>query len=732
MGRTSLLASAAAAGFFAVMCALPFDPTLILSSSRGFLVMIVYEIGATVPFFLSGVVVSLALRSAATEVDRLYFWDLFGAGLGCVVSVPLMNVLSPPGAAVFACAAFAAAALAFEGLRGRRTALVAVGLFVVVSFFGSRVPLSPAASKHLPHYLTVDRMVSVHSKWTSLFRTDIVMKPAETSPFPDNYEWGLSVKAHQPVQRMWGFATHDASAGAPIYDMRVGPLAFLDEHVLRLPYLVSPPAPRVLVIGVGGGRDVATALRYGASHVDGVELDPILVDLPRSRFGPLFDVAFRDGKVTLSTGEGRHFVERSNAQYDVIQMTGVDTLAALASGAYVLAENYLYTTQAFHAYLSHLTPRGLLSIGSAEWDPNEPQATARMVLVARQALREMGIADPERHIVAVTSNTLLGEILVRKEPFSGDEIARIRWLSEQLAFTPLVLAGWPTHPTYDVLMEKESPERDAFLFRLPYVLDVVTDDTPFFFRFFRWGDLFSQKNYGPSHTSPLGQLVLVVLLASLVVLGAAFIVAPMAVFKRRGVTLNRAAAAVILYFVAIGFGFMLFEISLMQRFALYLGYPTYALTVVLFTLLIFLGVGSYLSRRWVGRERRVLPAALVIIVGLAVALWFGLPPLERATLGAPLAVRIGLSVLVLAPLGTVLGTFFPLGIRRAEALLPDLVPWAWGVNGCASVTGSVSAVIIAMGFGFRAVWFLAVATYAAGVIAFLFSAKAAAAPTYRA
>jgi hypothetical protein len=172
---------------------------------------------------------------------------------------------------------------------------------------------------------------------------------------------------------------------------------------------------------------------------------------------------------------------------------------------------------------------------------------------------------------------------------------------------------------------------------------------------------------------------------------------------------------ILLYFVALGLGFMLLEISLMQRLVLYLGYPTYALSVVLFSLLVFLGLGSFLSRRWVGKERQALLTAFGCLLGLVAFYRLGLPGVERATLGTPLAVRILITLIMLAPLGLVLGIFFPLGIRRAESIHPDLVPWAWGINGCASVL----AVIVAMGFGFGAVWLMAVITYAVGIGGFL-------------
>jgi hypothetical protein len=717
--NATVAAALAGAAFLGFMSLFPFDPMAILKSPRAFALMLGYQVGATVPFFFAGLAISLALRASAARVDRLYFWDLVGAGSGCAFSVWLMNVLSPPGALVIACAAFSFAGAAVRGISRGRVA-VGVGLVLLaVSPFARNVPFTPAESKHLSEHLHRQRLVPIFMKWTSLFRTDVVKRTAQSAPFTNHNEWGLSAAYDQHAQAAWGFLTHDASAGAPIYDLADGPLDFLDHHILHLPYLVATPSPRVLVIGVGGGRDVLTALRYGASRITGVELDPVTVELIRSDLGALSRGAFGRPPVELVAEEGRHFVESSHERYDIIQITGVDTLAAQASGAYVLAENYLYTTEAFKAYLDHLAPRGLLSIGSGEWNPNEPQSTGRMALVARQALLDRGISNPERHIIAVSSRVIQAAILIRLEPFEPNEIARVSTETQELAFEPLLLAGSPAHPVFDALMTSVGSEREALFARLPYIIDPVTDEQPFFFRFFRWRDLFSQKQYLAVHTSALGQLVLVLLLVSLTVLAAAFIVAPLFVFLRRGLAGGRRAAGVLIYFLALGFGFMLLEISLMQRFVLYLGYPTYALSVVLLSLLLSLGVGSFLSSRWVGREGTVLPTALIGVAVLVVAYKTGLPFVLDRTLGAPLAVRIAFTVLLLAPLGVALGTFFPLGIRRAAEIHPDLVPWAWGVNGCASVTASVFAVIVAMEFGFVVVWILSLAVYAIGVTAFL-------------
>jgi hypothetical protein len=727
LARASLATAlcGAAAGVF--VANVPLHP-MRLAEDRGQLALLVaYLIVVTVPFFFSGITIALALREAAEKVDRLYFWDLLGAGLACGVVVPLMNRLTPPGALTLACAAAAVAAFRFAGSRGLRIAAAAVGLLLLFAApFADRLPYVAAESKHSAFFQRDYGARPVYSHWSGLFRTDLFAFPEGGGPRRD---WGYSRVAPDPEQRPWGHITHDGTAGTHIYDRGAGDLAFLDDHVLSTPYRVANPEPNVLVIGVGGGIDIHSAARHGARHITGVELDPVTVELIRDQRDDLARGLLQRDDITLVSGEGRHFVNRSQDRYDVIQITGADTLAATSSGAYVLAENYLYTVEAFDGYLDHLAPGGVLSIANGHVNSEEPRAAGRMVSVARHALENRGIDAPGRHIAVIHSRNLIASVLVKNEPFSKAQLATLAAEARRLGFDPLLL-GEVGHPVFLGLANARGNALQELFDSLAFEVDPVSDDRPFFFRFWRWGDLLDQPELGPVHTTALGQLVLAFLLISLSALGALFVLLPLAVFRRRGLTeIGGATLGILGYFLALGLGFMLFEISLLQRFVVYLGYPTYSLSVVMFSLLTFLGFGSLLSRRWVGRETRVLPAAVGAIGVLAFFYMRGLPILQEATLGSPLALRVLLTVAVLAPLGLTLGAFFPLGIRRAEALHEDLVPWAWAINGCASVTGTVLAVVLAMNMGFERVWLTSLAIYALGAAALLLTPAPADAAT---
>ena len=313
-------------------------------------------------------------------------------------------------------AVFAGAAVRLAPARGMRAAGLALAIaLVAASGFGSRMPFEPASSKHLSMLFDSKKMAPVLHRWTALFRTDLV-RATEATEFTRADTWGISPNARpDTIQSPWGYVVHDGTAGTPLYDLRKGRLEYFDEHVLSLPYWVANPHPRVLVIGVGGGRDVVAAVRYGASSVTGVELDPVTLDLIRDELADVHAGFFSRDDVVLIAGEGRHFVKSTRDRFDVIQLTGVDTLAATASGAYVLAENYLYTVEAFHDFLDRLRPGGVLSFGIGNWSPTAPQAAGRILDVARAALLERGVADPSRHVALVDSSFLFTELLVRNE-----------------------------------------------------------------------------------------------------------------------------------------------------------------------------------------------------------------------------------------------------------------------------------------------------------------------------
>jgi len=717
LSRCALASGLTMVGALVLFAWIPLNPMALFDEPQQALVLLLYQVLAATPFFFSGLAVSLALRTGSARVDRLYFWDLMGGGLGCFGAVALMNWLTPPGVCVVAGAALAISAAIFATRVGpRRVAFVVAVALVLLAPAAHRLPFTPAKSKELSIQINRLGAKPVTSEWSALFRTDLLKLDSR----PDYQDWGATPKAPKGLEQPVYYLTHDATAGAGFFDLRDGlHLDFVPYHIFQFAYLIAPKRPRVLVIGVGGGRDMVVAGHFDASHITGIDLDPVAIRFLKEDLNDLSAGFFNEPHVELVAAEGRHFVQTSDERYDVIQLTGVDTLSAVNSGAYVLSENFLYTVEAMHAYLDHLSEAGVLSFAMANIDPSAPRAAGRLVSVARRALLERGI-PPESHIAVIDSGSLYASVLVKKTPFSATQSAELERIAAQLEMPALLIPGGRSHPVFKQIVSANGAARDRFLDGLRFRIDATHDDSPFFLSFFRWGDLFEPGRLTPSHSSALGQIVLGALLISLTALGGVFILLPLFVFGSRHVGGGIGhGVGVMLFFLAIGLGFMLFEISLIQRFVFFLGYPTYSLSVTLFSLLISLGCGSYCSRFWVSRHRQVLVLSVIAIALLALFYAQGMPQLQAWLFDAPLWVRVVVTAALLAPLGLVMGTFFPLGIRVASAIDQDWVPWAWGINGCASVTAGVLAVVLAMSFGFSFVWMVSVVTYVVGVAALL-------------
>jgi spermidine synthase len=716
IARSSMIAGVLALVVLAFFAFVPVDPLAAANVPGQLALLVVYQIAAALPFLFAGLSVNLILRARAVDVHRLYFWDLLGAGLGCGAAVLLMSVLTPPGAVTFAAAAFiAAGAPLFRAKNSRMLALLSSLAVAVVAPFADALPYYPAHTKHVHGAIAGMHMQPKWTHWSALFRTDLLERTEGTRHDPSD-SWGLSPIATE-VQPFWGLVMHDGSAGTPVFDLREGRLDDLENHILALPYRIVSPTPDVLVIGVGGGRDVIAARRFGARHVTGVELDPATIRIVKDVLAPQYGDFFKTPEVRLVAGEGRHFVRRSTDRYDLIQLTGVDTVTAAASGAYVLSENYLYTVEAVQELLGALEPGGLVSFAVGHWSTDRPQVAGRILTVATEALRSRGVARPEAHVALVNSRTLFVNLIVKNEPLSAREIEVLAKEAERLEFEVLVLDGLG-HPTYEELARLEGEKLEEKIAALPFDVTAVRDDNPFFFNFYRFRNILDAEDLNPNLATALGQLVLAILLGSATALAVLIIVAPLLIRRGWSAVRSPGAAGLLGYFLAVGTGFMLFEVSLLQRFVIYLGYPTYSLSVVLCTLLISMGFGSRLSERWTGSERSAVAIGVLLVAAIAAGYGAFLGPIQEATLGLPLAARVGVTVALLGPLGIILGHFFPLGIRRVHAIHPDMVSWGWAINGCSSVVATIGAVMLAMTFGFSIVWATAVGIYLLGAIAF--------------
>jgi hypothetical protein len=695
----------AAATMVALACLVRIRVGLNYSPRNLVLMLAIYALAA-LPFFTGGAVVSLAFSRLADRINLLYAADLIGAAAGCLALIPLLNWLGAPGVVLTAAALSlcAAVCLAPPASRGRiiTTALLLFAVPSVAQLAGT-APFDVVDTKGHDG----DRIL--FSKWNSFSRVSVYDRA--------HGDWSLSPKfvgAKAPSL----FMDIDSAASTPILKGSGNPqdAGYLKYELTALAYhLVDRPAFSALVIGPGGGRDLLSALVFGAGRVDGVEINPIIArDVMLDRFRDYSGGVYANPHVAIHVDDGRSFVRRSAEKYDIIQASLVDTWAATAAGAYTLTENSLYTTEAFEEYLDHLTDQGMLTITRWVFDG------LRLVSLAQEACAARNL-DAATNLAIVRFDRVATFIL-KKTPFTPAEISRLQQVSEQMGFTILYAPG--VSPAAGAVEPVEmqrtrtsaddyrrlilAPDRERFLAEYPLDISPTRDDRPFFFHTTRLRDQFNVA-FGRSMLFGNGLSALMTLMAISALLVVLFVVGPLLLTERPSAGWARWLA----YFGALGAGFMLLEVALLQRFVLLLGHPVYSLTVTLFSLLLGTGVGSLLSRRVRTEQvKSVTVKALLAICGVAILITLGLPSVIDFAIAWPLALRIVLAVAVLMPIGVLLGIPLPGGIRMVAATQPGIIAWAWGINGAFSVVGATLAVFLAMNWGFSVTLSIAALVYA--------------------
>lgn len=687
-----------------------------------------------VPFVVSGVVVSLILTRYTTMVSRLYAIDLAGASLGCVLVIYVLEWTDGP-TAVFVVAFLASLggiALAAEGgSRGLRRLAVAsavgLGLFaaghtalVWKQFPVLRILYIKGAFEARPLY----------EKWNSYSRVRVTGDLTRTEP---PYAWGLSRRYPKDARIKQLHLDIDVNAGTVIlpFDGRLEPLEHLRYDVTNVGYYLRPN-PSVLVVGTGGGRDILSALLFGAKSVTGVELNRDIIETVTKRYGDFTGHLDRDARVRFVNDEARSFVARDPRRYDFVQISLIDTWAATAAGAFVLSENSIYTTEAWETFLHHLSDRGILSV-SRWYFRQQPAEVYRLVTLAASALERVGVREPRRHMIVIRNSTSMGlaaderpdgvgTLLLSRTPFTPEDVQRLRDVSASLDFDVVLTPDEAADPTFVRLAA--GGDQGRFLASLPLNVAAPTDDSPFFFQMLRIKDMLNWRLLSQGKASHNMQAVFVLgaLLFAVTLLTALCIGVPLAL--RSSPAGLGGHGSLLAFFAAIGLGFMLIETSQMQRLIVVLGHPTYGLSVVLLALLLSSGIGSYTTHGVVGDMRRRGTWRLVVL--LAVLMLFGVatPWVVRAFAGSTTPVRIAMSVLMLAPPGFLMGMAFPLGMKVADERSPELTPWLWGVNGAMSVLASVLAIAVALTWSISAAFWAGCGCYLVAAVSFAHASAA--------
>jgi SAM-dependent methyltransferase len=632
---------------------------------------------AAVPFIFSGMVLSLIISETIDRVERVYFFDLAGAAAGCLLVIPFLNVMGGAGAILGAAVLLAAASAVWFGLAGAwagralatAASLALVGL-IVVNHSSRFLDIASAKGRNLRQETFV--------QWNSFSRVSLQQSP----PAPP-----LILLDATPSSRIPDFDPLSLDDARRDQLLRRGP-----GYAYRL-----RPGGKTLVIGAGGGWDVALALAAGSKSVTAVEINPIIVNtLMRGRFRHLSRSLFLRPEVRVFVEDGRSFIRRTPERFDLIQATLVDPHAT-AAGAHALSENSIYTVEAFLDYLGRLNPGGLLSF--THWGLDPPRESLRLAVLARDALLRDGAAEPSRHIIVLREQAdalsagATDTVLISRRPFPVEELERAALEAARASLEIIYMPGQaPDSPFASLLLSQDA---SRFLDSYPYDVRPVTDDRPFFFFTSRLDRLFSPAATDDSTALHLFALAAVSLAATLVTLAL-----PPLLLRAR----LRAAPGVrrfLLYFLCLGAGYVVVQVGLIQRLVMLLGHPTYALTVVIFSMLVWSSLGSFFSRRFVAGDDRRLLLALAAAAALISATAFLLAPFARAGAGWELPWKLLASMALLAPAAFVMGMAFPAGLMRLDRWHRQAIQWAWSINAAASVLGSCSAVLLAVSLGLR-------------------------------
>jgi hypothetical protein len=683
----------------------------------GWLVLIYLTL--SIPFLLGGATIALAVSRFNQIAGRVYAFDLVGAGAGCLLSILLLTQFGAATAILFVGVLAAAASLLFALEQTPRIWRVVsgIGLLVCTAVLLSNLSLGWLQVRNRGGYDA--RNPIVYEKWNALARVTVYEDPYWLQPFG----WGLS-PTYQGPDPGHLMLLIDANAGTPIqrWDGSMEMVDFLRYDLTTIAYNILPDA-HPFIIGTGGGRDILTGLLFGARRITGAELNPAIVEAARGEFGEYAGYVYDQPDVNVVVEDARTYLARTREQFDLIQASLIDTWAAASSGAFSLSENGLYTREAFELYYGRLTPRGMVSY-SRWYFIADPTETLRMVALGLDTWRRLGVENPADHMIIIanfaqnrSADKGLATMLLKKTPFTPQEVQTLVEISDALDFTVLHAPGIAVESN-PVLQLVSAPDLALAIAVYPLDISVPMDDRPFFFNFTRFDDLGREALLtNPAYRSSAeGNYALLFVLAISTALALLTIVLPLGLRRGRELSLGD-NWPFLLYYAAIGVGFMLIMVPSIQRLAVYLGSPTYSLAIVLFTILVGSGLGSLTTGRvadeGIGARQRLAILSLMVVVGFQMLV---LPYLITWTQPWPLLLRAALVVAVIFPVGFFMGQPFPLGVKWIGRRREQIIPWLWAINGVASVIGSTLATLIGLAYGFRVVSLIGLLCYAAALL----------------
>ncbi len=716
---------------FLVAQQIPFNAEeILLDVKQSFYLLYIYLL-LTLPFFFAANAIGLAFMKHRQHISQIYAADMIGAGLGSIVIIALLFYLLPNEALrLLAVLGILAGVLACWELGiVRKTRLIFIPLLVLLLLLPTKwttLTISPYKSLEQTMRITGTRMIAEHSSPLALL--NIIESPV----IPFRHAPGLSFNADiEPPKQIGIFSDADSMTVITENSGNKKDFRYLDQITSALPYHFRQ-LDDVLILGAGGGADILQANYHGVTNIDAVELNPQIVKLMREKYAVFSGQLYNQANTHIHIDEARGFVSASNKQFDLIQMAMFDSFSASSAGLYALSESYLYTVEAFQTYLAHLKTNGYLAI--SRWVKLPARDTLKLLATAIAALKKNEIVDIEKSIVLIRS-WQTSTLIIKNGHFSKKEITALQNFCQQRSFdvayypnikaTEVNIYNRLRQPYYyqaaNALLTEDS---ERYIENYKFNLQPTTDDHPYFFNFFKWSTLEEILKLSGKGGLPLlewGYLILIATLLQALVISFVLILLPLIIFKpeqQKSPLNGLGRLRTFAYFSLLGLAFLFIEIAYMQKFILFLHHPLYAIAVVLAAFLVFAGLGSNYSTRFAQQENQ--HKGVMIAVGsisiISVIYLFSLTPIFNTLIGLPTVIKVLFTIILIAPLAFFMGMPFPLGLSMLQDKEHHLIPWAWGINGCASVISAIVATLLALHFGFSLVIFAAVLFYCSAAL----------------
>ncbi|GAC1420589.1 MAG: hypothetical protein NVS9B7_11190 [Flavisolibacter sp.] len=720
LGWLSICLSAAIVFCFWLLQKIPFDPFSLYDDKMQLLYMPLTYIMVSMPFFFAGLALSLVFTRLSAHINQIYAFDLAGAGFGCLAIIFTISYFGGGGSVLFAATFSAVGAILFFGRKHKVLSTASLVLFIlgfIISLNADRlIPLRITTNKRL----SSSKQNPVFSKWNTFSKIDLYIDSSSViqgkkSPAliidQGTAATGLDFDLKPGVKMTLG-----AYPGDSLYTSCV---AYLGRKM-----------PSILIIGSGCGTQVLDGLHHRVKKVTAVDINPIINNVVRNN--EYWADLFHQPEVELVTDEGRNFVRSTKEKYDAIISEHTISNAAIASGALSLSENYVLTKEAFEDYFDHLTDSGIIYFTRPEYQ------LPRIFSTGREVLEEKNIKNPALHLFAYTyplparpifagRKSFYAVFLMSKSPLSRSQTDSIKlFIAQSKKQLPVILYDPYTFNKniYDSIAT--FADLGSLYKSNTFQIAPATDNTPFFNHHTRWAslnwkafkDIFSQKKMGrlALEDKPIAEVSLIILLLQVIFITFLFILLPLWKFSSIS-TIKKNIYPYMIYFSGLGCGFIMVEIVMIQLFSLLLGEPVYTFAIVLAALLVFSGLGAYISGKYAIFALKTLKASIIALSLLLLIESFFLPSFLRLAIGLGMNGRIALAILLILPLGILLGMPFPSGIQLLRKQAPEMIPWAWGLNGFCTVIGSILAIILSMMVGFQAVLWISIIIYLISMMA---------------